>query len=163
MPALPRQPRLRHAPQNVLCARPEGLSAALAPNDLPSWICGLPAIGSAAPGNWRTDPSRPDLVANPAYEQVMRFNPLRTALVVLALLGSPLLAGAAESDLLNSVKRNPAKAKAMCLSFREMNENDKSAYSKKATRKVAKSQNLNFQDAEILVTYVVGMYCPDVR
>ncbi len=93
----------------------------------------------------------------------MRFNPLRTALVVLALLGSPLLAGAAESDLLNSVKRNPAKAKAMCLSFREMNEDGKSTYSKKAIRKVAQSENLNFQDAEILVTYVVGMHCSDVR
>ena len=44
-----------------------------------------------------------------------------------------------------------------------MNDNGKSAYSKKATRKVAKDQNLSFQDAEILVTYVVGIYCPDVR
>ena len=93
----------------------------------------------------------------------MRFNPLRTALVVLALLGAPLIAGAAESDLLNSVKRNPEKAKAMCLSFREMNNNGQSAYSKKAIRKVAQSENLNFQDAEILLTYVVGMHCSDVR
>ena len=88
---------------------------------------------------------------------------LRTALIALALLGSPLLVVAADSDLLNSVKRNPEKAKTMCRSFRKMNENGKSAYSKKATRQVAKQQNLNFQDAEILVTYVVGMYCPDVR
>ena len=51
----------------------------------------------------------------------------------------------------------------MCRSFRTMNDKGKSAYSKKATRKVAKSQNLNFEDAEILVTYVVGMHCPDVR
>ena len=93
----------------------------------------------------------------------MRFNPLRTALVVLALLGAPLISGAAESDLLNSVKRNPEKAKAMCLSFREMNDNGQSAYSKKTIRKVAQSENLNFQDAEILVTYVVGMHCSDVR
>ena len=88
---------------------------------------------------------------------------LRTALVALALLGSPLLVVAADSDLLNSVKRNPEKAKAMCRSFRQMNAGGKSAYSKKATRKVAESQNLTFQDAEILVTYVVGMHCPNVR
>ena len=44
-----------------------------------------------------------------------------------------------------------------------MNEKGQSAYSKKATSKVANRQNLNFQDAEILVTYVVGMHCPDVR
>ena len=93
----------------------------------------------------------------------MRLNVLPAALFALALIGSPLLVSAADSDLLNSVKRNPEQAKSMCRSFRKMNENDKSAYSKKATRKVAKSQNLNFQDAEILVTYVVGMYCPDVR
>ena len=74
-----------------------------------------------------------------------------------------MISGAAESDLLNSVKRNPEKAKAMCLSFREMNNNGQSAYSKKAIRKVAQSENLNFQDAEILVTYVVGMHCSDVR
>ena len=93
----------------------------------------------------------------------MRFNPLRTTLVVLALLGAPLISGAAESDLLNNVKRNPEKAKAMCRSFVEMNNNGQSAYSKKSIRKVAKSENLNFQDAEILVTYVVGMHCSDVR
>ena len=88
---------------------------------------------------------------------------LRTALIVLALLGSPLLVVAADSDLLNSVKRNPEKAKAMCRSFRQMNANGKSAYSKKSINKVAQGQNLTFQDAEILVTYVVGMHCPDVR
>ena len=93
----------------------------------------------------------------------MRLNTLHTAFLALALLGSPVQVGATESDLLNSVKRNPEQAKAMCRSFRKMNDGGKSAYSKKATRQVAKRQNLNFQDAEILVTYVVGMHCPDVR
>ena len=93
----------------------------------------------------------------------MRLNVLHTALFALALIGSPVLVSAAESDLLNSVKRNPEKAETMCRSFRTMNENGESAYSKRATREVAKNQNLNFQDAEILVTYVVGMHCPDVR
>ena len=93
----------------------------------------------------------------------MGLNLLRTALVALVLTGSAAPVGAADSDLLNSVKRNPEKAKAMCRSFRQMNAHGKSAYSKKATRKVAESQNLTFQDAEILVTYVVGMHCPNVR
>ena len=93
----------------------------------------------------------------------MSLDPLRTALVALALIGSPSLVFAADSDLLNNVKRNPEKAKAMCRSFRQMNTDGKSAYSKKATRMVAESQNLTFQDAEILVTYVVGMHCPNVR
>ena len=93
----------------------------------------------------------------------MGLNLLRTALVALVLTGSAAPVGAADSDLLNSVKRNPEKAKAMCRSFRQMNADGKSPYSKKATRKVAESQNLTFQDAEILVTYVVGMHCPNVR
>ena len=93
----------------------------------------------------------------------MVLNLLHTALVALALIGSPLSVVAADSDLLNSVKRNPEKAKAMCRSFRQVNADGKSAYSKKETRKVAESQNLTFQDAEILVTYVVGMHCPNVR
>ena len=93
----------------------------------------------------------------------MGLNLLRTALVAAVLIGSATPVGAADSDLLNSVKRNPEKAKGMCRSFRQMNANDKSAYSKKAINKVARSQNLTFQEAEILVTYVVGMHCPDVR
>ncbi len=88
---------------------------------------------------------------------------LRTALLALVLTGSASPVTAADSDLLNSVKRNPEKAKTMCRSFRKMNANGRSAYSKKFVNKVAQGQNLNFQDAEILVTYVVGMHCPDVR
>ena len=93
----------------------------------------------------------------------MSLNLLRTALVAVVLIGTASPIGAADSDLLNSVKRNPEKAKAMCRSFRQMNANGMSAYSKKSINKVAQGQNLTFQDAEILVTYVVGMHCPDVR
>ena len=163
MQASPRPPLWRHAPLNVSCARPEGWSAALEPNGLPWWICGWPAIGSAAPGNWRTDPSHPALASKPAYEPVMGLKLLRTALIALALLGSPLLVVAADSDLLNSVKRNPEKAKAMCRSFRQMNANGRSPFSKPYINQVAASEKLSFQDAEILMTYIVGMHCADVR
>ena len=88
---------------------------------------------------------------------------LRTALIALALLGSPLLVVAADSDLLNSVKRNPEEAKAMCRSFRQMNANGRSPFSKPYINQIAASQNLSFQDAEILITYSVGMHCDDVR
>ncbi len=88
---------------------------------------------------------------------------LSTALIALALLGSPLLVVAADSDLLNSVKRNPEKAKAMCHSFRQINANGQSPFSKQYINKVAASENLSFQDAEILMIYIVGMHCDDVR
>ena len=93
----------------------------------------------------------------------MSLNLLRKALVAVVILGAASPICAADSQLLNSVKRNPEKAKAMCRSFWQMNSNGKSAYSKKSINKVAQGQNLTFQDAEILVTYVVGMHCPDVR
>ena len=86
-----------------------------------------------------------------------------TALVALALLGSPLLVIAADSDLLNSVKRNPEKATAMCRTFQQMNANGQSPFSKAYINQVAISENLSFQDAEILMTYTVGMHCDDVR
>ena len=88
---------------------------------------------------------------------------LRTPLIVLALLGSALLVVAADSDLLNSVKRNPDKAVRMCRSFEQMNANGQSPFSKAYINQVAASENLSFQDAEILMTYIVGMHCDDVR
>ena len=73
------------------------------------------------------------------------------------------IVAAADSELLNSVKRNPQLARAMCSRFQDLNAQGKSAYSKKVTREIANEQNISKQDAEVLVTYVVGMHCPDVR
>ena len=93
----------------------------------------------------------------------MFLNLLHTALVALAFIGSPLGVVAADSDLLNSVKRNPEKAKAICRLFLQMNANGKSAFSEANINTVAANENLSFQDAEILMTYIVGMHCDDVR
>ena len=93
----------------------------------------------------------------------MSFKLLRTALVALALLGSPLLVIADDSDLLNSVKRNPEKAKTMCRRFQQMNSNGQSPFSEAFINQIAANENLSFQDAEILMTYTVGMHCDDVR
>ena len=83
-------------------------------------------------------------------------------LVSVGLLAAVPVSGA-ESKLLETVKRNPAEAKALCKKFKKMNSNGKSAYSKKSTKRVASSRALTMVDAEVFVTYVVGMYCPDVR
>ncbi len=81
--------------------------------------------------------------------------------IVLAVVGvSPV---AAESELLNSVKRNPSEASALCSSFRRLNGNGQSAYSSETTRLIASQRNLSTTAAEVLITYVVGMTCPDVR
>ena len=81
--------------------------------------------------------------------------------IVLVVVGvSPV---SAESELLNSVKRNPSEASALCISFRRLNGNGQSAYSGETTRLIASQRNLSTTDAEVLITYVVGMTCPDVR
>ena len=70
---------------------------------------------------------------------------------------------AQESTLLESVKRNPGEARAMCRQFKALNAKNISATSAQSISAVAKQRNLSRQDAEILVTYVIGLYCPDVR
>ncbi|QNJ26637.1 putative conserved secreted protein [Synechococcus sp. SYN20] len=72
-------------------------------------------------------------------------------------------AGFAQSSLLESVKRNPAEAKALCQSFKAMNSNGQSAMSPEAINKLASQRNLSANNAEILATYVIGMHCSDVR
>jgi hypothetical protein len=88
---------------------------------------------------------------------------MRNVLIGLALVGLQTTTVSAGSDLLNEVKRNPQQAKSMCRDFKELNENRKSAHSKKSIRTIAKSRKLSNEDAEVLVTYVVGMHCPNVR
>ncbi len=69
----------------------------------------------------------------------------------------------AQSKLLESVKRNPREAQAMCERFRILNQTGTSALSQQSISEVATNKNLSKTDAEILSTYVLGLNCPDVR
>lgn len=82
------------------------------------------------------------------------------AVAALALAAGPAWA---QSPLLDSVKNNPAKAKALCSQLRELNGKGITSTSPQAVALVAQQQNLSPMDAEVLNTYVVGLYCPDVR
>ncbi len=85
-------------------------------------------------------------------------------LLAASLPGAPLLPPLlAQSSLLESVRRNPGRAKALCRQLREMNKEGVSYTSKRATRTIASQEGLSLVDAEVLTTYVVGMHCPDVR
>ena len=66
------------------------------------------------------------------------------------------------SGLLDSVKNDPARARQMCQQFKAINANGYSVYSSTGLQQVASSQGITTSDAEILSTYVVGLYCPDV-
>ncbi len=72
-------------------------------------------------------------------------------------------AHAAASQLLESVKQNKQLASQLCGEFRKLNASGRKAHDPASIRNTAASQGLSPIDAEILTTYVVGMYCPDVR
>ena len=69
----------------------------------------------------------------------------------------------AQSTLLESVKRNPEEARALCRRFKDLNAKGISASSTQAISEVSKKKNLSLIDAEVLSTYVIGLNCPDVR
>ena len=69
----------------------------------------------------------------------------------------------AQSSLLESVKRNPSEARALCQQFKSFNARGESALSPQSIALVAGQRNLSPTDAEIVVTYAIGITCPDVR
>ena len=67
-----------------------------------------------------------------------------------------------QSNLLESVKKNPADAIKMCNKFKELNSKGVSASSDKAIEFVSKKNKLSPVNAEILSIYVIGLHCPKV-
>jgi hypothetical protein len=80
----------------------------------------------------------------------------------LALLLGPAAGLASASPLLESVKENPAVAQQLCDQFRAYNAQGTSATSPEVVSAVARSRDLNAVDAEVLITYVIGLHCPKV-
>ena len=67
-----------------------------------------------------------------------------------------------QSNLLESVKKNPGEAKNLCIKFREFNSRGISASSDKAIEYVSKKNKLTPFNAEIFSIYVIGLHCPDI-
>ena len=67
-----------------------------------------------------------------------------------------------QSNLLESVKKNPVEAINICNKFREFNSKGISANSDKAIEYVSKKNKLNLVNAEIFSIYVIGLHCPDI-
>lgn len=83
--------------------------------------------------------------------------------LALGLCLAPLQGAGAASDLLESVKQNPSMARQMCAGFKQLNGQGISATSRESIASVARAQGLSSTDAEILITYVIGLHCSDVR
>jgi len=67
-----------------------------------------------------------------------------------------------QSNLLESVKKNPSEANNLCNKFREFNSKGISASSDKAIEYISNKKKLTPVNAEIFSIYVIGLYCPDI-
>ncbi len=109
-----------------------------------------------------------DTRLSPPLDRPLRWSLLAAVIcasALAALPGAPLnpQPAQAQSNLLESVRRDPSRAKRLCRQLRQMNQQGISYTSKQAIRQIANQENLSLMDAEVLTTYVVGLHCPDVR
>ena len=87
---------------------------------------------------------------------------MRPFLFFLILLSNSSFPVLSQSNLLESVKKNPDQALNICNKFREFNSKGISANSEIAIEYVSKKNNLTPVNAEIFSIYVIGLHCPDI-
>ena len=83
-------------------------------------------------------------------------------LFILLFFSSSFNPVLSQSNLLETVKKNPEEAKNICSKFREFNSKGISASSDKAIEYVSKKNKLTSVNAEIFSIYVIGLHCPDI-
>ena len=87
---------------------------------------------------------------------------MKSFLFLLFLFSNSLYPVFSQSNLLESVKKNPGEAVNICKKFREFNSKGISASSDKAIEYVSKKNKLSPVNAEIFSIYVIGLHCPDI-
>tara|TARA_A100001388_G_C28687945_1_gene459813 strand:- start:286 stop:552 length:267 start_codon:yes stop_codon:yes gene_type:complete len=87
---------------------------------------------------------------------------MKSFIFLLFLFSNSLYPVLSQSNLLESVKKNPVEAKNICNKFREFNSQGISANSDKAIEYVSRKINLTPVNAEIFSIYVIGIHCPDI-
>ena len=87
---------------------------------------------------------------------------MKSLLFFLFLISNSLLPVFSQSNLLESVKKNPEEAINICNKFKELNTKGVSANSDKAIEYVSKKNKLTPVNAEIFSIYVIGLHCPDI-
>ena len=87
---------------------------------------------------------------------------MKSILFFLFLFSNSLYPVFSQSNLLESVKKNPSEAMNICNKFREFNSKGISANSNKAIEYVSKRNKLTPVNAEIYSIYVIGLHCPDI-
>ncbi len=87
---------------------------------------------------------------------------MKSFLFLFFLFSNSLYPVFSQSNLLESVKKNPGEAISMCNKFREFNSKGISASSDKAIEYVSRKNKLTPVNAEIFSIYVIGLHCPDI-
>ena len=87
---------------------------------------------------------------------------MKSLLFILFLFSNSLNPVLSQSNLLESVKKNPSEAKNLCIKFRDLNSKGISASSDKAIEYVSNKKKLTPVNAEIFSIYVIGLHCPDI-
>ena len=87
---------------------------------------------------------------------------MKHLLFLLFLFSNSLYPVFSQSNLLESVKKNPSEAKNLCNKFREFNSKGIKASSDKVIEYVSNKKKLNPVNAEIFSIYVIGLHCPDI-
>jgi len=87
---------------------------------------------------------------------------MKPLLIFLFLFSNILYPVLSQSNLLETVKKNPNEARNLCNKFREFNSKGISASSDKAIDYVSNKKKLTPLNAEIYSIYVIGLHCPDI-
>ena len=87
---------------------------------------------------------------------------MKPLLFLLFLFSNSMFPVLSQSNLLESVKKNPNEAMNLCNKFREFNSKGISASSDKAIEYVSNKKKLIPVNAEIYSIYVIGLHCPDI-
>ena len=87
---------------------------------------------------------------------------MKPLLFLLFLFSNSLYPALSQSNLLESVKKNPGNAINLCNKFREFNAKGISASSDKAIEYVSNKKKLTPVNAEIFSIYVIGLHCPEI-
>ena len=87
---------------------------------------------------------------------------MKSLLFLVFLFSNSLYPVFSQSNLLESVKKNPNEAINICNKFREFNSKGISASDDKAIEFVSKRNKLTPVNAEIFSIYVIGLHCPDI-
>ncbi len=87
---------------------------------------------------------------------------MKSFLFFLFFFSNSLYPVFSQSNLLESVKKNPEEAINICNKFRDFNSKGISASSDKALEYISKKNKLTPVNAEIFSIYVIGLHCPDI-